>query len=155
MEPTTILGPLSQIFSKIGERLYDHLAAEHGVRIELAPGVYSISGQQGEALVVTTYNSTSRPQMVNSVFLSLSHNAGIMMIPWPSPGFPAPPQLVTETQNFAYLFPVDAVQDFLRKRRSETGKHIYITGAGVNLASGRRVHVRKRVDLPDPIPSAS
>jgi hypothetical protein len=149
MELTTaVTGVIARIFDPITSRLVDHVIGRHSVHVSLDYGRWGHQVLDKPVLIVTAYNRSPRPQRVDSVFLTLSDNDGILMLPDPGAQLPRPPKVISEVENFSFMFPLEGVATALHERRAALANDkIHIAGAGVNLASGRRVKARKRIDI--------
>ena len=144
--PTWVIGPIT----RLAEYGYDRLATHVGIRVESNLGFAQQGGQSSDYLIVTVYNRTDTPEMVESVFLMFSKEAGALFIPNPVGPFPKPPQIVSRTQNFVFGFPLDQVQQQVRAKRVQLKQpRLTIAAAGVHLASGRRVTRKVSFKLPD------
>jgi hypothetical protein len=149
MPLSSLLGPLVGVATKVGEKLYDRLQARHGVRAEVVPGF--IPGRGEGLLLVKVYNSTPTPQRVMGIALELSEKAGTLILPQFPPPFQSPPQLVTHTDPYVVGFPFDDLKQEVMTRRRELGRpKIRVTGARIDLGSGRAVRANaKKVRILD------
>jgi len=143
--PTWLIGPLNQA----GRWLYGRLEYSYGIKVEVDNGVvgHPLRGST-QYVLVTVYNSTDRPEKVESVALALSSGGVLLMFHDPRSPFPAPPRVITRTDNFVYGFPAETIRESLEKTRKEMNNpKVHVSGARASLASGRMVWVKKRIDV--------
>ena len=115
-------------------------------RAEFQPTTVS-AGRSGDfcpELLVTLYNR-GRPQMVERAHLLLSNGREFFLEP--NGDFERLPVLVTETRNCVVAYSVDELRmrlaDHYGRRRPK------VAGIRLHLASGRKVSLRRRVDIFD------
>jgi hypothetical protein len=142
--PGWIVGPAI----RGAEKLHDILDGWVGIRFKTHLGFVAQGPRvSGTHVIVTVYNRSDREEAIESVYLVLSQKAGSLLM---VPGRPWGqwPQTVTRTKPYTIGYELSDVVNRVTEARAERrNDKITVEAVGVNLASGRSVERKVKVNL--------